>query len=188
MYHLSQNFQEYSGLNPKECVILDTETTGVAAGDRIVELSIIDLNGNTLYNQMFDPQMPMPDPVVRVNGITDAMVKGMPTFESEIPTISSILNGKTLIGWNVPFDERMLTFEYAYAGIQKPWIGMWDAMNPFAKAKGIKSKFGRHACKLVKAKSMLGLGDSQEHRSLADCLDTLAVLDIFIQVETSFLF
>ena len=181
-------FEDYTGLKAENCVILDTETTGVAAGDRIVELSIIDLNGNTLYNQMFDPDMPMPDPASRVNGITDDMLWDKPSFRSQIPEITRILQGKTLIGWNVAFDERMLAFEYSYVRKDKPWTDMWDAMSAFAKAHGMKNKFGRYTCKLVKAKSMLGLGDSQEHRSLADCLDTLAVLDVFIQVETSFLF
>ena len=181
-------FEDYTGLKAENCVILDTETTGVAAGDRIVELSIIDLNGNTLYNQMFDPDMPMPDPASRVNGITDDMLWDKPSFHSQIPEITSILQGKTLIGWNVAFDERMLAFEYSYVRKDKPWNDMWDVMSAFAKAHGMKNKFGRYTCKLVKAKSMLGLGDSQEHRSLADCLDTLAVLDVFVQVETSFLF
>ena len=31
-------------------------------------------------------------------------------------------------------------------------------------------------CKLVKAKEEMGIGDSQEHRATADCLDTLAVM------------
>lgn len=185
---LYDKFEEYSGLNPDECVILDTETTGLGHGDKIVELSVIDLYGNTLYNQMFDPQMPMPDNASRVNGITDDMLKGKPTFEAELPAINKVLANKILIGWNVPFDEKMLGFEYAYVSQNKTWKGMWDAMIAFARSNNMKNNFGRYSCKLVKAKSMLGLGDSQEHRSLADCIDTLAVMKTFIGGETASLF
>lgn len=176
-------FEEYAGINPDECVILDTETTGLSHGDKIVELSVIDLHGNTLYNQLFNPLMPMPDNASRINGITDDMLKDMPTFESEIPAINKVLAGKTLIGWNVSFDEKMLSFEYSYASQNKTWKNMWDAMVAFARSNNMKSNYGRYSCKLIKAKTMLNLGDSQEHRSLADCIDTLTVMDAFIGGE-----
>lgn len=43
---------------------------------------------------------------------------------------------------------------------------------------GLKAgRNGTHWCKLIKAKEMMGLGDSQQHRALGDCLDTLAVIN-----------
>lgn len=181
-----KTIEGFCGLDPDGCVLLDTETTGVGGGSRIVELSVIDLKGNVLYNQLFDPCIPMPIQASEVNGITDDMLVGKPRFEDEIDKIAAILEEKTLIGWNIPFDEKMLGFEFSYAGRDRVWRGMWDAMTAFARANDIRSKNGRFTCKLVRAKEILGLGDSQEHRALGDCFDTLAVMDLFLDGEEEF--
>lgn len=161
-----------------DTLILDTETTGVSGEDRVVELSIIDTEGTCVYSCMFNPGMPMPEEASAVNGITDEMLADKPTFAMQAPSIAMILRGKRIAGWNVPFDARMLRNEFIRLGMPEPWSSEWDAMDWFAARNGIAPKRnGTHYCKLIQAKEMMGLGDSQQHRALGDCLDTLAVIN-----------
>ena len=164
-----------------KCVILDTETTGLSELDRVVELSIIDFRGRILYNGLFNPEMPMPEKASEINGITDKILCGQPLFSEKAETIRTSLKDRTVIGWNVDFDMRMLETEFSKLNIDAPWAFGWDAMSSFARSRGMnKNWYGNYSCKLAKAKEILGLGDSQGHRSLADCYDTLAVMDEFI--------
>lgn len=168
-------------VNAPDCVILDTETTGLSEADRVVELSVIDFRGRILYNGLFDPEMPMPAKASEINGITDDMLENQPKFADMAGKIARILRGKTIIGWSIGFDLRMLGGEFRRLEMENPWKCGWDAMESFARSRGMNQNwYGTYSCKLVKAKEILGLGDSQEHRSLADCYDTLAVMDEFI--------
>lgn len=162
-----------------DTLILDTETTGVSGEDRVVELSIIDTEGACIYSCMFNPGMPMPEGASAVNGITDDMLKDKPTFDMQAKTLAMILRGKTIAGWNIGFDTRMIRNEFLRLGItEEIWASEWDTMDWFGRRMGLKAgRNGTHWCKLIKAKEMMGLGDSQQHRALGDCLDTLAVIN-----------
>lgn len=113
-----------------DTLILDTETTGVSGEDRVVELSIIDTEGACIYSCMFNPGMPMPEGASAVNGITDDMLKDKPTFDMQAKTLAMILRGKTIAGWNIGFDTRMIRNEFLRLGItEEIWASEWDAMD-----------------------------------------------------------
>jgi len=42
------------GLNP---IFLDTETTGVGLYDLVIEVGIVDLDGNVLFNSLINPDI-----------------------------------------------------------------------------------------------------------------------------------
>ena len=154
--------------------ILDTETTGLKGDVRVIELSIIDLEGNTVFNSLFNPGMPLSEKIPELTGITDEMLEGAPFFFQKVSEIIDLLTGKQVIAWNAPFDREWLTKELLMAsqGPVAASICWFDAMELSAFASG---KF-RKWYKLIEAKKDYGIGDSQEHRATADCLDTLAVL------------
>ena len=86
--------------------------------------------------------------------------------------IRDLLQGRTIIAWNASFDRQRLWEEFARIGMPVN-TGEWrDAMELYAYASGRQKKW----CKLIVAKQEMGIGESQEHRATADCLDTLAVL------------
>lgn len=154
--------------------ILDTETTGLKGDVRVIELSIIDLDGNIVFHSLFNPGMPLPEKISELTGITDEMLENAPFFFQKVTEIVNILSGKQAIAWNASFDREWLTRELLMAsqGPAAASICWFDAMELAAFASG---KF-RKWYKLIEAKKDYGIGDSQEHRSTADCLDTLAVL------------
>ena len=95
-----------------------------------------------------------------------------------------MLAGKTCIAWNARFDKERLDFERALLGVNLGYTAFVDAMELYARGMGLKTnRFGNYARKLVYAKRDLGIGDNQEHRSLSDCLDTLAVMKAFVSLD-----
>ena len=144
-----------------------------AVGDvRVIELSIVDLEGNVIFNSLFDPGMPLPADIPALTGITDEMLEDQPRFAERTAEISDCLRGKTIIAWNVDFDRKWVFFEFIKAGFRldaQDWV---DAMELYARMVGHRTKYYR----LIKAKEDMRIGESQEHRATADCLDTLAVL------------
>lgn len=165
---------EIAKLLSLDSLILDTETTGTGSNARIIELSIISIEGKLLYNQLFATDEPLPEVIPEITGITDEMLSGQPHFKDEAEKIAGIIRGKKLIGWNVSFDKRIIENEFAYAGkfdLLSP-IGWEDAMELYSFSQGKPKKW----CKLIKAKEEMRIGENQEHRATADCMDTLAVM------------
>ena len=92
-------------------IFLDTETTGLNAhyGDELVEIAIVDSEGNTLLNTFVKPtQNAYWNEAQRIHGISPAMVENAPTFEELKPTITQICNGKTVVIYNADFDLSFL--------------------------------------------------------------------------------
>ncbi|MFA6934364.1 MAG: 3'-5' exonuclease [Sphaerochaetaceae bacterium] len=173
--------QQFLSHMREDCVILDTETTGIPGkceNPRIIEISIIDMEGNALLSCLLNPECTIPEDAKAVNGISDEMVSGAQTFREASRDILRVLRGKTIVGWNISFDINMLKHELDLAGASAPDFSSWDAMGPYAKATG-KGRF----CKLCKAAEDLEIEEEQDHRSLGDCLMTLEVMCRFVSKE-----
>lgn len=117
-------------------VIFDTETTGTNARyDDILQLSIIDEDGNTLFNDYFHPvhRQSWPD-AQRVNHISPEMVADKPTFEERKAEIQKIFNqADELIAYNAQFDMGFLRA----AGIRfRRDVPVSDPMLDFAEIYG----------------------------------------------------
>lgn len=73
--------------NVENYVILDVETTGLSSDDEVVELAIIDLKGNTLYNSLIKPSMAIPEEATAIHHITNDMVFSAPKLSDEFSKI-----------------------------------------------------------------------------------------------------
>lgn len=89
-------------------VFLDTETTGTGPTDRIIQLGIVDDSGNTLFESLVNPEMPIPSESSAVNGITDEMVKDAPVWTQIWSAVESVLKGRVIGIYNAEFDLRLL--------------------------------------------------------------------------------
>lgn len=125
-------------MNPNNAqkLVLDTETTGLDnTQDDILQISIIDVDGNVVYNKYFKPKERTEwKDAEAVNGITPEMVKDAPFIESEIETLNSIFaNADAIIGYNTSFDIQFLWA----SGIKTPSdIECVDVMQDFAPIYG----------------------------------------------------
>ena len=91
-------------------VYLDTETTGLSgvyAGgrDEIVELGILDNDGQPVINRLVRPSRQKSWPAAqRIHGITPALVADAPTLEGLLPVITETVRGCRVIIYNAAFD------------------------------------------------------------------------------------
>ncbi len=103
-------------------VFFDLETTGInIAADRIVEIAYlkVDLNGNETSKSMrINPEMPIPENVTAIHGISNEDVKDAPTFNEVARSLAKEIEGCDLAGYNsVRFDIPLLAEEFLRAGV-----------------------------------------------------------------------
>ena len=109
--------------------VIDTETTGLKPdlGDRIIDLAIATceygLESGRLYRvvdryeSLEDPEAPIPPEIVRLTGITDAMVRGQRIDEGGVARVLDRVG--VVICHNARFDRAFLEARYpAFAGMR----------------------------------------------------------------------
>ena len=104
----SNNVYNFSNLGIDNFVILDTETTSMELDDEVIELSIIDKNGNELYGSLFYTDHNINPFAAKKSGIKKKALIDKPRFIDEWEKISDILRGKLIIAHNSPFDIRLI--------------------------------------------------------------------------------
>lgn len=85
------------------CVV-DTETTGLEADARIVE--VVEVK-----SMLVNPGVRIPRAASSVHGITDAMVKGAPSIDRALTRFFAYLEDGPVIAHNARFDVARLRFE-----------------------------------------------------------------------------
>lgn len=91
-------------------VFIDTETTGLSPiDDDVLEIAIIDEDGNVLLNTLVQPvkRTECAD-AQAINGITSAMVAGCPTLVELAPKIAEAFHGAKVVMYNAAFDYAFL--------------------------------------------------------------------------------
>lgn len=106
----------------KPLCFFDLETTGTnIATDRIVEISILKIfpNGNRESKTwLVNPEIPIPDEIVAIHGISNEKVAGEPTFKELSREIYALIKDSDLAGFNSDrFDIPLLAEEMLRAGI-----------------------------------------------------------------------
>lgn len=95
-----------------ECLIIDTETTGLGDTDVIIELAAVDgMSGEVVINTLVKTDHPISDVAAKVNGITPEMLaKNGADAEDILIELFGILAAEKLeiSAFNLSFDARML--------------------------------------------------------------------------------
>ncbi|HYD99152.1 MAG TPA: exonuclease domain-containing protein [Alphaproteobacteria bacterium] len=103
-------------------VVIDTETTGIAAADRVVAFAGIELvDGRATGRAMslvFNPGRPCHWAARRAHGLSDDYLALQPGFAAHAAEIRGFLRGAVLVGHNVGFDIRMLNGEFRLAALE----------------------------------------------------------------------
>jgi DNA polymerase III alpha subunit (gram-positive type) len=106
-------------INNRDIMVMDTETTGLAPGSRIVQLSfaIFDCDGTQkeLYDYIIRQEegIIIPQVTVDIHGITDEIAK---TQGHKLKKVIKIFKNRlkfvrTIVGHNISFDMNMLSCE-----------------------------------------------------------------------------
>ena len=159
-----------SPLSEVELVAFDLETTGLfPAACRIVEFGAVrfKLHEGELdhFEQLVDPECPIPRAAVRIHGITDAMVRGMPTVPQTLPKFLRFLGGPQtiLLAHNAPFDLGFLGFAMTRLAMQFP-------SNPVIDTLDLSRSYvwELYSHRLEDVARHLRVAESEDHRALSD--------------------
>lgn len=166
----------YSNLHLENCVILDTETTGLYRDDEVIELSVIDMLGRELYHSLYCPQKKIALSASRVNGITNPMLKDEPLFKDEWEAIKEAVGHRRIIGHNIEFDYRITLSTAKRYHIPESEVMM--LFRDRIDSRLIAKKYIKNAenYKLSTLCTMFGITDPQKHRATYDSLMTLQFL------------
>lgn len=91
-----------------DSLFLDTETTGLEYFDEIVQIAVLDADGQVLLDEYVRPHRPIHPAAFAVNRITDAMLEDAPTFDRVWPRLKELLDGRNVVCYNADFDARMI--------------------------------------------------------------------------------
>ncbi len=146
-------------------VVIDCETTGFGKHDRVVEIAAVTLDPQTWeptdeYDTLINPERDVGP--VGVHGVTAAMVEAAPTFAEVAAALTRRLQGSILVAHNLPFDTRMLGYEFDRLGVV------------FSVGLGLCT-FRATGEKLVAACQRFGIPLNIQHRALADARATAAL-------------
>lgn len=172
-----QKSKSYLSQNP---IFLDTETTGFKNWDEIVEIAIVDQDGNTLLDSLVKPGRKIPPDAMAIHGITEDMVADAPTWTELWPQVQAALEGRVVGIYNADFDLRLLEQTASNAGMvwEPPYAEAFCVMNLYSEYKGDwNNKYRNYRWhKLEAAGRQLGIPLPNAHRALADTLLARKVL------------
>ena len=161
-------------MKKKNIIVIDTETTGFSPDtDDILQISIIDGDGNTLVNEYCKPTKKSEwKEAMAVNNITPETVSDKPTFSEILSKVQSAIDGADIIvGYNhKKFDNRFLEKNGVIIDTTKK---QKDVMFMFAPIFGEKFKNGTYKFKSLSTAATFFNYTFSAHDSLEDCKATL---------------
>jgi DNA polymerase III subunit epsilon len=165
-----QKAREYLAVRP---VFLDTETTGLAQNDEIIEICIIDHEGAVLVDTLVKPTRSIPLEAVRVHGISDLMVADAPVWPDVWPVVDNALRGRYIGIYNADFDVKMM--RQSHWRYSMPWefsrARVFDVMKLYADYTGAQRWVSLEA-----AGRQCGIDLPNAHRARADTLLLRAIV------------
>jgi len=97
-------------------IVLDTETTGIGEGHKIVEIGCIELIDRKFtgrqYHQYVNPQRLVDPEAMEVHGITDEFLEDKPVFGQIANEFIEFISGGQLVIHNAPFDVGFMDREF----------------------------------------------------------------------------
>ncbi|MFN5417056.1 MAG: exonuclease domain-containing protein [Flavobacteriia bacterium] len=101
-------------------VVVDIETTGgTPKSSKITEIAMYKTDGKEIideYVTLLDPEMPIPEFIVRLTGISDKMVENAPKFYEVAKKIIDFSEGCIFVAHNVSFDYTVIRHEFKSLG------------------------------------------------------------------------
>ena len=107
--------------NPKrygldeEFVVFDVETTGLIPGkDKITEIGAVKIKEGKIiekYSSFVNPEISIPNHIIRLTGITNDMVKNAPKIQEVISEFLDFVNGSPIVAHNALFDVGFIRYE-----------------------------------------------------------------------------
>jgi DNA polymerase-3 subunit epsilon len=174
----------------EKSVILDTETTGLSRTDQLIEICILDFQGNILLNERVKPGpgRKVSKGASEVHGIKDRDLKNCRSWPDVYKDYVEITAGKNIIAYNVSFDRRIIrqTCEaYGLTMKRRKWHCLMLAFSELAgRRRYFDGEWDYRWHKLDTAAWAFDVQPNDDaHSALGDCKTTLAVALGFLNFD-----
>ncbi len=105
----------------RRLAVIDLETTGMdPIRDRITEVAVILLDDDVVthtWQTLINPGVGIPSEIQALTGISNAMVRDAPSFESIANTLNQLLSDRIFVAHNARFDYGFVKQSFAREGL-----------------------------------------------------------------------
>ena len=147
-------------------ICFDLETTGLsAARDKITEIGAVKVENGVItdtFSTFANPEMPIPQKITQLTGITDDMVKDAPSQSEAVGAFLEFAGDNVLVAHNAPFDTSFISKACEDMGREYNYTSIDTVAISRAILTDIKN------CKLDTVAKFLRLGDFNHHRATDD--------------------
>jgi DNA polymerase-3 subunit epsilon len=183
-------------------VVVDVETTGTSSHgtDRVTEVAAVTVENGVVtdaFHSLVNPGRPIPWFITNLTGISDAMVRDAPTFETIAGEFAVHLVDHVFVAHNAAFDWGFITHEFGrvspipigdLVAAQLCTVRLARRLLPFLPRRNLDAVAhhygvpieGRHRAlgdARATARVLLGLLRDADRRDLSTVGDLLAFLD-----------
>lgn len=147
-------------------ICFDIETTGLsAARDKITEIGAVKVENGIItdkFSTFVNPEMPIPQKITQLTGITDEMVKDAPSQSEAVSAFLKFAGDNVLVAHNAPFDTSFIAKACEDMGSEYNYTSIDTVAISRAILTDIKN------CKLDTVAKFLRLGEFNHHRATDD--------------------
>lgn len=147
-------------------ICFDIETTGLsAARDKITEIGAVKVENGIItdkFSTFVNPEMPIPQKITQLTGITDEMVKDAPSQSEAVSAFLEFAGDNVLVAHNAPFDTSFIAKACEDMGREYNYTSIDTVAISRAILTDIKN------CKLDAVAKFLRLGEFNHHRATDD--------------------
>lgn len=147
-------------------ICFDIETTGLsAARDKITEIGAVKVENGIItdkFSTFVNPEMPIPQKITQLTGITDEMVKDAPSQSEAVSAFLEFAGDNVLVAHNAPFDISFIAKACEDMGREYNYTSIDTVAISRAILTDIKN------CKLDTVAKFLRLGEFNHHRATDD--------------------
>jgi DNA polymerase III epsilon subunit family exonuclease len=167
-------------------IVLDLETTGAspANGCAITEIGAIAVRGGEIleeFSTFVNPQVPLPEYIINLTGITDEMLVGAPLIDQAFPDFIDFINRHKdvhLVAHNAPFDLGFLKAAAAALSHDGP---KYEGIDTVKLARRVIDRSEILNYKLGTLSQFFDTKALPNHRALDDVKTTVEVLHRLIE-------
>lgn len=161
-------------------IVFDIETTGLSPEkDQITEIGALLIeDGNIIdrFNTLISIEGKVPDKIVELTGITDAMLKGQPSIDKALALFLQYIEDLPLVAHNASFDIGFIQTKLVQQGFEKIENDVYDSL---ILSRLLLNNIKRHKLNIVA--DYLDIPNPGHHRADNDCEVLQGIFRIFLE-------
>lgn len=158
-------------------VVFDFETTGFNAGgvDSIIEIGAVKIKDGMIiekYDELINPGRPLPQKIIDVTNITDAMLEGKDNEENAVKRFVEWFGDCPMVAHNAKFDVSFLEMAY-----KKYNLGIFTnpVIDTLELSRTMDNTYARHSLSALVKRYEVPWDESAHHRGDYDAEGTALV-------------